>query len=225
MICLVTDRRRLAAGDAAPATQHACLVTQVRYAVDAGVDLVQVRERDLEAGALADLVDHLLAIARGTPTRIVVNDRTDVALACGADGVHLRGDSISIGAARRLAKPGFLVGRSVHRLEEAIASEDADYLIAGTVFPSASKTAGAPLLGIEGLTAIVRAVDRPVLAIGGIGPERIDEVAAAGAAGIAAIGLFMAPRAGAEAPGCRVTDLRERVQHARSRFDRLNRAP
>jgi thiamine-phosphate pyrophosphorylase len=225
MICLVTDRRRLVADEAAPAASPECLVAQVRYAVDAGVDLVHVRERDLEAGALVALVRRLLAVARGTPTRIVVNDRIDIALACGADGVHLRGDSMPIGAARQLAPAGFLIGRSVHGLEEAIAAGSADYLIAGTVFPSASKAEATPLLGLDGLRAIVRAVDRPVLAIGGISGERIGEVAAAGAAGFAAIGLFMAAHPGPESGGCRVIELRQSVKRARARFDRLNTTP
>jgi len=147
MICLVTERRRLSGGD---------LAGQVRDAVDLGIDLIHVRERDLEAGALAALVASLLVITKGTATRLVVNDRLDVALACGADGVQLRGDSIPVAAARRLAPSGFLVGRSVHGVSEAIAAADADYLVAGTVFPSASKAAGTPLLGVEGLRAIVR---------------------------------------------------------------------
>jgi thiamine-phosphate pyrophosphorylase len=225
MICLVTDRRSLLGSDGAAAgAWRACLAAQVRHAVDAGVDLIQVRERDLEAGALAALVAELLAIAAHTSTRIVVNDRLDVALSCGADGVHLRGDSVPIAAAREIAPAGFLIGRSVHGVAGAMAARGADYLVAGTVFRSASKPAATPLLGIEGLTAIVRAVDRPVLAIGGITAERIGEVAAAGAAGVAAIGLFMADRADAEA-GCRATELRQTVKRARARFDRLNTTP
>jgi thiamine-phosphate pyrophosphorylase len=225
MICLVTDRRRLAAAAAAPGAPRECLAAQVRYAVKAGVDLIQVREPDLDAAALAALVVELLIIAKGTPTRIVVNDRIDVALACGADGVHLRGDSIPIASARRLAPAGFLVGRSVHGRREAIAAESADYLIAGTVFPSASKPASSPLLGLEGLRAIVRAIDRPVLAIGGVSGERIAEVAAAGAAGFAAIGLFMASQVAPEAGGCRAVELAQTMMNARSRFDRLNTTP
>src|SRR5258708_5240692 len=155
MMCLVTDRRRLVTDAAAPVAWRTCLAAQVRHAVDAGVDLVHVRGRDLEARALAGLVGGLLAITRGTATRLVVNDRIDVALACGADGVHLRGDSIPIRFARQLAPASFLIGRSVHSAEEAIAAGEADYLIAGTVFPSASKAA-ARLIGIDGLTAIVR---------------------------------------------------------------------
>jgi thiamine-phosphate pyrophosphorylase len=224
MICLVTDRRRLATG-AAPSAARACLVAQARHAADAGVDLIQLRERDLEAGALAALVTDLLAATLGSPTRIIVNDRLDVALACGAGGVHLRGDSIPIEAARRLAPAGFLIGRSVHGVNDAIGAAGADYLIAGTVFTSASKPAGAPLIGIEGLRAIVRAVPRPVLAIGGIDDARVGEVAAAGAAGFAAIGWFMASHADADVTGCRVVELRQSVKHARSRFDSLNTTP
>lgn len=225
MICLVTDRRRLAAAGAASSVARACLVAQIRHAVDAGIDLIQVRERDLETGELAALVTELLAVIRATPTRIVVNDRIDVALACGADGVHLRGDSIPIAEARRLAPAGFLIGRSVHGVDEAITAAGADYLIAGTVFASASKPAQTSWLDIAGLRSICTAVDVPVLAIGGMAADRMGEVADAGAAGFAAIGLFMASHPHAEAAGCRAVDLRQIVNRARSRFDRLNTTP
>jgi thiamine-phosphate pyrophosphorylase len=221
MICLVTDRRRLVADAAGSAIWRDCLIRQIEHAVAAGIDLVQVRERDLEAGALAALVADLLMVTKGTATRLVVNDRIDVALACGADGVHLRSDSIPTRSARRLAPGGFLIGRSVHGVEEATAAAGADYLVAGTLFRSASKPGGPALLGIEGLRTIVRAVDCPVLAIGGVAGDGIDEVAAAGAAGFAAIGLFMAPSDAANPRGCRAIDLRQEVQDARARFDRL----
>ena len=225
MICLVTDRRRLVAGQPASDAPSSCLLEQVRLAVEAGIDLVQVRERDLEAAALASLVGELLGITKHTPTRVVVNDRIDIALACGADGVHLRGDSIPIDAARRLAPPGFLIGRSIHTREEAIAASRADYLIAGTVFASASKTGPTRLLGTEGLRAIVQAAGRqPVLAIGGIDRARVEEIAAAGAAGFAAIGLFMASGDPPEG-GCRAVALRRIVSDARSRFDRVDTTP
>ena len=190
--CLVTDRRRLCPDARSLADARRALVEQARRAAAGGIDLLQVRERDLEAADLAALVDDVLAVTRGSATRVVVNDRIDVALACGADGVHLRADSVPVAEARRLLAPPWLVGRSVHSVQEAIAAAGADYLIAGTVFPSASKRAGpAELLGIEGLRAIVNASAVPVLAIGGITPDRIDSVLAAGAAGIAAIGLFI----------------------------------
>jgi thiamine-phosphate pyrophosphorylase len=178
--CLVTDRRR------------ADPLRQARWAAEAGIDLIQVRERDLEAAALAALVAGILAATRGARTRIIVNDRLDVALACGAAGVHLRGDSVPVAAARRLASAGFLIGRSVHTVEEVECAAGADYLIAGTVFPTASKSDLPPhaVLGVEGLAAIVRAAHAPVLAIGGITEDRIDQIAGSGAAGFAAIGLF-----------------------------------
>jgi thiamine-phosphate pyrophosphorylase len=198
-ICLVTDRRRRS------------VVEQCRDAVHAGVDLIQVRERDLEGAALSALVAELVGMTRATATRVVVNERLDVALACGADGVHLRGDSISPARARSMAPPGFLVGRSVHAADEAVqTAPGADYLSAGTVFPTSSKPDLQEFLGLEGLAAIARSVAVPVLAIGGVSMERIGPVADAGAAGIAAIGLFL----GEGAPLAAV------VQEARRRFDR-----
>jgi thiamine-phosphate pyrophosphorylase len=198
-ICLVTDRRRRS------------VVEQCRDAVHAGVDLIQVRERDLEGAALSALVAELVGMTRATATRVVVNERLDVALACGADGVHLRGDSISPARARSMAPPGFLVGRSVHAADEAVhTAPGADYLIAGTVFPTSSKPDLQEFLGLEGLAAIARSVAVPVLAIGGVSMERIGPVAGAGAAGIAAIGLFL----GEGAPLAVV------VREARRRFDR-----
>jgi thiamine-phosphate pyrophosphorylase len=189
--CLVTDRRRLCPGHPPFAVERRSLLEQVRRAVAAGVELIHVRERDLEAACLAALVGDIMTIARGTLTRVVVNDRLDVAMASAADGVHLRGDSIPIEAARRLAPPPFLVGRSVHSAAEARAGAGADYLIAGTVFPSTSKGEGAPVIGLDGLKAIVAAATVPVLAIGGVTADRVAEVTAAGAAGVAGISLFI----------------------------------
>jgi thiamine-phosphate diphosphorylase len=204
-LCLVTDRKRL--GGAAP------LLEQLKHAVDVGVDLIQIRERDLEAAALADLVARAVAIARGSSTRVVVNDRLDVAIACGADGVHLRGDSIPIAAARRLAPQPFLVGKSVHSEEEAREAIGADYLIAGTVYPTASKPNARVTLGAAGLRAIVGRAAAPVLAIGGVTRDRLGDVAASGASGVAAIGLFLDEQ------------LAEIVCEARRRFDTARSAP
>src|SRR5262249_45429339 len=139
-LCLVTDRRRFE-----PPIQG--LLAQLRRAVEAHIDLVQIRERDLEAFDLASLVSAAVALARGSRTRVVVNDRLDVAIACGAAGVHLRGDSFPVAEARRIAPRDFLIGRSVHTPEEAVAAADADYLVAGAVFPTASKLDGSRWLG------------------------------------------------------------------------------
>ena len=227
MICLVTDRRRLA-GDGAPlASARRCLIAQAEYAVAAGIDLIQLREHDLEAADLAALTRDLLAVTRGGATRLVVNDRLDVALACGADGVHLRATSIPVEAARRIAPAGFLIGRSVHSVEEAVEAAGADYLIAGTAFSSQSKPAAHALLGLDGLAGIARSVEVPVVAIGGVGRGQFDAVARSGVAGFAAIGLFMAAEVGSHAsrtPICRAMPLAEIVTDARSRFDRVRRA-
>ena len=220
ILCLVTDRRRLCSGCDADASAR-CLIAQIRSAVEAAIDLVQIRERDMEAARLADLVSDMVAIARGSATRIVVNDRLDVAVACGAHGVHLRADSMPASAVRSIAPRGFLVGRSVHGADDAAhAAADVDYLIAGTVFASASKPGAARLLGDEGLAGVVRAAAAPVLAIGGVTIERLPRVAAAGAAGIAGIDLFLSDAAPAR---CRVAPLHAMAAAARAAFDRLSR--
>ena len=191
VLCLVTDRRRLCPDPVAFEAARRRLIDQAKWAVTSNVDLIQVRERDLETADLARLVSDLVRVSRGSGTRVVVNDRLDVALACGADGVHLRHDSIRADTVRTIAPAGFLVGRSVHGLAEAEGAGPVDYLIAGTVFPTPAKPAATPLLGLDGLADVVQAVAVPVLAIGGITRERLDEVAATGAAGAAGIGLFI----------------------------------
>jgi thiamine-phosphate pyrophosphorylase len=196
-----------------------CLVEQARHAIAAGVTFIQVRERDLAAADLAAIVGELVALSRGSQTRVLVNDRLDVALACGAAGVHLRGDSAPPAAVRRMAGPDFVIGTSVHTLEEAVSvAASVDYITAGTVWPSASKAFAAVPLGTEGLARIARTVAVPVLAIGGVTSERLAAAAQAGAAGAAAIGLFIGPPAsGPEA--CRAMSIDEVVRAARAAFD------
>lgn len=195
-ICLVTDRRRLgAAVGAGPADWTAALEQQVGAAVAAGVDLVQVREGDLEAAELVSLVERLVAASAGTPARILVNDRMDVALAAGAAGVHLKERSFRPEDARPLAPAGFLIGCSIHSAAAALERSHAHYLMAGTVLPTISKPEG-ELLGWEGLAAVVAAAaGTPVLAIGGIDLSSMGLLASSGAAGLAAVGAFI-PTAG-----------------------------
>jgi thiamine-phosphate diphosphorylase len=145
----------------------------------------------------------------------VVNDRVDVALASGADGVHLRSDSIAPHVVRQMTPNGFVIGRSVHSASEAASVAGVDYLIAGTVWTSASKNEGHQLLGLDGFSSIVRATHVPVLAIGGVTIDRVGEIAKAGGAGIAAIGLFT----GDTGDECRVVQLNGIATEARSRFD------
>jgi len=188
----VTDRQRLvrAPGGAAAAA----VVAQVRAAAAAGADWVQVRERDLSARDLQALVGSCLSAVEGTSARVLVNDRVDVALAVAAHGVQLRGDSIDAPRVRDLAPPGFLIGRSVHGEEEArvaAARGGLDFLVFGTVFETASKPLGTPALGLGALRRACAVVDLPVLAIGGVTLDLLPDVIAAGAAGAAAIGLFL----------------------------------
>ena len=168
---------------------------RVRTAAAAGVDLVQVRERDLDGGPMTRLVAACVEAVRGTSTRVLVNDRVDVALAAGAHGVHLRADSFPASRVAACAPFGFLIGRSVHSMAEAVAAAEAgalNYLIFGTVFDSSSKPGRSPA-GLRELSRVASVTRIPVLAIGGITARNIAEVMAAGAAGAAAISMFEMP--------------------------------
>jgi thiamine-phosphate pyrophosphorylase len=196
VLCLVTDRRRLGARLGSPPDGPAtieALLTQAEAASEAGVTLIQVREPDLPADALIALVRAIRA--RVAPrARVVVNDRLDVALACQADGVHLKSTSVPVTSALRLAPPGWLVGRSVHSVTEIEGGvgAGATYLVFGSVFPTRSKPADWKTAGLAGLAAAVAAASPlPVLGIGGIGPDQTADVARTGAAGLAAIDAFL----------------------------------
>jgi thiamine-phosphate diphosphorylase len=215
ILCLVTDRRRL--GSAIGATEQdwtGALRAQVAAAARAGVDYVQVREPDLEAGELADLVRSLMSATASTPTRILVNDRIDVALAAKASGVHLKEQSILPARVRRIAPPGFVIGCSVHGIDAVAARKSADLLIAGTVMPTASKRA-VDYLGKDGLSKIVEvAAGQPVIGIGGMDLTSMPLLRSAGAAGLAAIGAFI-PAAGED-----ITEfVQDRVSAMRLAFD------
>jgi thiamine-phosphate pyrophosphorylase len=132
----------------------------------------------------------------------VVNDRVDVALAARADGAHLRGDGPPAARVRTLCEPGWLIGRSVHSAARAVgAAADVDYLLFGTVFASGSKPAGHRVAGLDGLAQTVGAVQVPVIAIGGITPDRVPACRRAGAGGVAGIGVFLPPGQAAGALG------------------------
>ena len=192
LLSLVTGRGRL---DATRQDAVAPLFAQVRAAVAAGVDLVQVREPDLPDPVLLEVVTRCVDLALGSQTAILVNDRLDVALAAGASGVHLRSRSVPAPAVRRHVPDGFLLGRSVHDAAEAaqvVEGGGVDYLVLGTVFSSQSKPGVSPC-GVGVLRAVAGAVALPVLAIGGVTVDNGVEVFRAGAAGVAAIGLFADP--------------------------------
>ena len=206
VICVITPPRP------AGAASMRELLDRIGAAARAGVHLVQIRQPDWNGGALAALTEHSVVAVRGTRARVLVNDRLDAALAAGAHGGHLPGGSMPASRVRAAAPPGFLIGRSVHAAGEAVAAArdgGVDYLILGTVFATASKP-DAATAGTSGLTGVCAAVPVPVLAVGGITLERLGGVAAAGAAGFAAVRLF--------AEG-RVDELQTIVERAVLAFD------
>jgi thiamine-phosphate pyrophosphorylase len=203
---LVTDRGRAVPGARTLADELLGLEAWIDAAIDAGIDAVQIRERDLSARALTDLAIRICRRAEGGSTRVFVNDRADVALAAGAAGVHLRADGPPIARVRGCGPPRWLVGRSTHTLAEIGVAGDADYVIFGPVFPTESKPAGTATTGLAGLRGAVAVSRVPVLAIGGIDDSTTGACLDAGAAGIAGIGLWL--------PG---PDLRARVWAVREK--------
>jgi thiamine-phosphate pyrophosphorylase len=169
----------------------------VSSAVRAGVSLIQLREKNLAARALYELTARSAAITRGTRTRLLVNDRADIARAAGADGVHLTARSIQASVIRRAFGQDFLIGVSTHSLEEAreASGGGADFAVFGPVFDTASKRAYGQPLGLEKLRLVARTLSPfPLVAIGGLTLENARETLRAGASGIGAIRLFSDPR-------------------------------
>ncbi len=191
ILCYVTDRRGIPLS-AGPAD----LLALIERASAAEVDWIQIREKDLSAREMLGLSRRAVTAA-GTKTKILVNDRLDVALAAGAAGVHLGGESAPVTEVVRWCRTGhtpsgFLIGASCHSLAEVLAAEGggADYVIFGPVFATPSKLPyGAPQ-GIERLAEVCRSARIPVIAIGGITVKNADDCLGTGAAGIAAIRLF-----------------------------------
>ena len=177
-LCLVTDRSIVDEGT---------LVSRVAEAVAGGVDMVQLREKDLPAGELLQLARKLRSITAGKAL-LVINDRLDVALAAEADGLHLPEESIAVHDARRVVPSQLLVSKAVHDSAGAslAAEEGADCLVLGTIFPTSSKP-GVKTGGLELIAAVTRLVEAPVLAIGGIDPSNVASAIRAGAKEIAVI--------------------------------------
>ena len=191
-LSVVTGRQRLG-------LTPSDLIRRLRWLAVAGVDLVQIRERDLCDRELTALVRDAVAAAEGTSARVVVNDRIDIALAAHAAGVHLREDSAASGRIRAIAPPGFLVGCSIHDVERARELPGCDYLLFGTVFPSSGKPAGHPVAGLQTLRDVCAAAGSPVIAIGGVNARNAGAAIAAGAAGVAAIESLLSVASAQEA--------------------------
>ena len=184
-LCLVTDRTRTRGRD---------LVTVVAECLGAGLSAVQVREKDLGAADLAVLCRRLRPLTLGAEALLVVNDRVDVALAVGADAVQRTHTSLTVEDIRAVAGRRLRIGVSVHSLEDAVDAElkGADWVTYGPVYDTPSKRPyGAPQ-GLDRLATVARGLRIPVVAIGGITPERVKECRAAGARGVAAISSILA---------------------------------
>ena len=200
---LVTDRSAL------PATS---IQDVVESCLAAGLKAVQLREKDLAVRDLLGLAHTLRDSTRRHGARLLINDRADVALAVGADGVQRAGTSLPVSALRAISPPGFLIGASVHAVDEARTAESdgADFLLFGPVYDTPSKRRyGAPQ-GIAALERVTSAVGKPVFGVGGVTPARVAEVVRAGAAGVAVIGAIL----GAERPADAVKAFLDALGHA-----------
>ena len=197
-LVLVTDRN---------ATEGRDLGDVVAAALDAGLPAVQLRDRDLPGRPLLALAERLRLLTARAGALLLVNDRVDVAVAAGADGVHLGGASMPVDVARRLLPPGALVGVSTHAVPE-VAAATADFAFFGPVHATPSKAAFRPPQGVARLREAVAVARIPVLAIGGITRPHISDLRAAGAAGVAVIRAILS----ADDPGSATRALLEALR-------------
>jgi len=189
------------------------LLALVERAVAARVRLVQLREKNLRARTLYQLAARAAEITKGSLTRLLINDRADIARAAGADGVHLTSQSLEASVVRRTFGGDFLIGVSAHSLDEARAARDggADFAVFGPVFETPAKRPFGPPLGLDPLCEAARTLSPfPLIAIGGVTLENARDVLLAGAEGVAAIRLFV------DAP-----DLRQAVREIETLVDEL----
>lgn len=172
--------------------ETARLIDFLRAALAAGVDLIQLRERDLAARSLLAIADTLAPLIHQTGAALLINDRADVA-ACAGAGVHLTTRGMRADAVRRAFGGRMLIGASTHNLKEAraAASNGADFIVFGPVFETESKKTYGPPVGLAALQEVAEQLPIPVIALGGIKPDNLHDALGAGAAGIAAISMFV----------------------------------
>lgn len=177
-----------------PATEDfSRLLKLVSDAVAARVNLIQLREKNLHARVLYELAVCAAAITRGSSTRLLINDRADIAQAAGADGVHLTGRSLAAAVVRGAFGKRLLIGVSTHTIAEARAAREggADFVVFGPVFETASKRIYGEPVGLEKLEEVAREMGSlPVIALGGVTLNNALDCIRAGASGLAGIRLF-----------------------------------
>ena len=170
----------------------ASLLDNIACNLAAGIEWIQIREKDLSARELFNLIQQVLALTNPHHSKILVNTRVDVALTAGAAGVHLPAGSPAPRRWRACTPPGFLIGVSCHTVDEVRAAEDegADYAVFGPIFTPRSKVQTLEPRGVDGLAQAAHAARIPVLALGGITSANAQDCIQAGAAGVAAISLY-----------------------------------
>lgn len=190
-LCFVTDRQFLG---------ERSLVDLAVQAIKGGVDMVQLREKNLDTRPWLDLAMELAKLCRQQGAFFIVNDRVDIAAACGADGVHLGQDDFPVALARKILGQRKIIGKSTHSVEQAKAAlkEKTDYIAVGPVFWTETKKIDRPV-GTELVRQVRKLTRKPILAIGGIQPENAASVIAAGASGVAVVSALMAAPDAAEA--------------------------
>lgn len=201
------DLRLIVITDAALAAPRSVLDV-VTAALAAGAPAIQLRDKKATARALLEQAEAMLPVVREHGALLFINDRLDVALMAGADGVHLGPDDLPVAAARRVAPPGFLIGHSTDdpRTAQLAERDGADYIGCGAVFgTSTKKETGDERIGPRRLDEVARAVTIPVVGIGGITVENVGLVGATAARGVAVVGAVMA----AQDPGGAVRALIE----------------
>ena len=181
---LVTNRHQ---------TRERPLQSAIRETLLAGTRFIQLREKDLETRQLITLAQDIRVASQEHQALMLINDRVDIAKAIGADGVHLRTDSLPIQQTRQVLGPQALIGKSTHSLREALTAEaeGADFLVCGPIFETPSKKTYGPPLGLTVLTDICKQSALPIFAIGGMTPERIQDVRDCGAYGVALISAIL----------------------------------
>ncbi len=169
------------------------MLALVRAGCRANIPLIQLREKNLNTRTLYELTARAVDVTRGTNTRLLINERADIARAARADGCHLTARSLEASVIRRAFGPDFLIGVSTHTLPEARAARDggADFAVFGPVFDTPSKNAYGPPVGVESLREAAQTLSPfPLLALGGVALDNVSQISHAGASGIAAIRLF-----------------------------------